>query len=191
MKKLIILILICNNLYSQKYEVVDSIVKSYSNNVTTIDDLVSKINLDFDTNENKTRATFYWISNNINYDVAFLEILKNNGIKTFSYKSESERIKKEDKFILELANKTIKSKLAVCLGYSALFQIICKKLKIDCKIIKGNLKSDINQIGQNLEINHAWNLVKINNKWELVDCTLAAGKISTKTNLKTALGTTG
>lgn len=180
---LLIFLLTFNSfVFSQKFERTDSIVKNYPANFNSLNDLTSKINLDFDNQIDKTRAVFYWISNNISYDIEFSKILENNKINAFSYKNEKEKLEKEKKFISDLAINTFKSQKAICFGYSALFYILCNKLNIESKVIKGDLKSNPLQIGKEIQINHAWNIVKLNDKWEYIDCTLAAGNISSKTD---------
>jgi transglutaminase/protease-like cytokinesis protein 3 len=58
------------------------------------------------------------------------------------------------------------------------------KLGLESSIVFGNLKADPSQIGAMPDVtNHAWNVVKIDNIWQFVDVTLAAGFISSKTNL--------
>ena len=58
------------------------------------------------------------------------------------------------------------------------------KLELESTIVFGNLKTDPSQIGEIPDVaNHAWNVVKIDNNWQFVDATLAAGFVSSKTNL--------
>ena len=168
--------------YAQNYSKVDSIVNLYPKNIAKIEDLISKIDSDFSIPSEKVRAVFYWITHTISYDVEFAKKMENQNLYAFSYKTNAELIQKEKKFNNELAIKTFYSKTAVCYGYSVLFSYLVDKLGLDSKLVRGNLKSDPFQIGNSLEINHGWNVVKINNKWMFVDCTLAAGKISSNSN---------
>ncbi len=167
--------------YSQNYHKVDSLVSLYPKNFNKIEDLVSKIAFDFSTNEEKIRAVFYWVSTSISYDVDFSMKIEKDKLNAFSYKTTSELIQKEKKFNSELALKTFNTKLGVCHGYSAVFNELVSKLGIEAKLIRGDLKSNPFQIGNNIDVNHGWNVVKINEQWKFVDCTLASGKISSKT----------
>jgi transglutaminase/protease-like cytokinesis protein 3 len=178
---LILFLLATNFFYSQSFEKIDSLVDSYPKVFIKIDDLVLKINSDFSSESERARAAFYWICKNISYDVEFSNKLKSQNIQAFSYKTDKELIEKDKKFNSDLALSTFNKKIAVCYGYSALYNELANKLGIECKLIRGNLKSDPSQIGSKLETNHGWNVVKINGEWKFVDCTLAAGNISSKT----------
>lgn len=179
--ELILFLLTSNFFYSQSFENVDGIVNAYPTNLTKIDDLVLKINSDFPSESDKARAAFYWVCKNISYDVEFANKIQSQNLQAFSYKTEKELIEKDKKFNSNIALSTFNEKTAVCYGYSALYNELVNKLGLECKLIRGNLKSDPSQIGAKLETNHGWNVVKINGEWKLVDCTLAAGNISSKT----------
>jgi hypothetical protein len=72
----------------------------------------------------------------------------------------------------------LKTKLAVCEGYSNLFKKLCDELRIQCDIVHGfgrgvgtsPLAGDTPN-----ESNHAWNIVTINGESYLVDCTWDSG----------------
>ena len=179
---LILFILTSNFFYSQSFEKVDSLVDTYPKVFFKIDDLVIKINSDFSSESDKARAVFYWICKNISYDVEFSKKIESQNIQAFSYKTDKELIEKDKKFNSNLAFSTFDKKTAVCYGYSALYNELANKLGLECKLIRGNLKSDPSQIGIKLETNHGWNVVKINGEWKFIDCTLAAGNISSKTD---------
>lgn len=182
MKYLFLIITFSSLCCGQNFKEVDSIVKLYPKDFNTIKDLASKIKTDFSSNENRSRATFFWISNSIYYDVEFSEKLEQNTINAFSFSSDNDFQRKLKEFNLGLAIKTFNSKKAVCHGYSALFNEVMNKLGIESKLIVGNLKCNPSQIGAKLETNHAWNIVKIDDQYKFIDCTLAAGTISSKTN---------
>jgi hypothetical protein len=75
----------------------------------------------------------------------------------------------------------LKSRLAVCEGYSNVFKRLCDELGIECEIVRG--------FGRGVGVspfrndtpassNHAWNLVKIEDAWYLVDCTWDSGYLN-------------
>lgn len=180
---IILFLLNFNFFYSQNYKKVDSLVATYSNAFLKIDDLVSKINSNFSSDSEKSRAIFYWICKNISYDVEFANKIESQNIQAFSYKTQEEFVKKEKIFNANLALSTFNLKTGVCYGYSTLYAELANRLGLECKLIRGNLKYNPQQIGLKLETNHGWNIVKINGEWKLIDCTLAAGRISSKTEL--------
>lgn len=168
------------NSFSQNFSNVDELVSKYPSNFVKIEDLVLKVNNDFKSPIDKSRAVFYWVCNNISYDINLLKTIeiKENA---FTYKTQKELVEKEKAFNHNAAISAFHNKSAICFGYSALYSEILNKLGIECKIVRGNLKCDPSQIGVALDLNHGWNMVKIDNEWKLVDCTLGAGRISSKT----------
>ena len=171
-------------LYSQKYNAVDSITDGYSKDLTNADELVKLVNKDFSRPDEKARAVFRWVATNISYDVGLAESMNYISKNAFSYKTEKEREIKDKKFKLDLVSSTMNTKKTVCHGYAALMEYLYLKLGLETTIVFGYLKADPTQIGEMPDLtNHAWNIVKIDNNWQLVDVTLAAGFVSSKTNL--------
>lgn len=154
---------------------VDEVISKYPAKFNSYEELADKIKLNFTSEEDKARAGFAWIAQNIEY--------KTKGVNKiqkirFSYTSEEDLQAQKDQFRRDLALKTITSRKALCEGYATLYQEICSLLNIECVIIPGTAKRFISEIGKSdLPSNHAWNAVKINGKWKLVDITWAAGSI--------------
>ena len=170
--------------YSQKYNSVDSIVDTYPKNIITADRLVELINKDFSKQDEKARAVFKWVATNISYDVDLAESMNYTSKNAFSYKTEKEREIKDKKFKLDLVSSTMNTGKTVCHGYAALMEYLYLKLGLESTIVFGNLRADPAQIGEMPNVtNHAWNVVKIDNIWQFVDVTLAAGFVSSTTNL--------
>jgi hypothetical protein len=77
----------------------------------------------------------------------------------------------------------LKSRLAVCEGYSNLFKRLCDEMAVECDVIHGYARG----VGSSPFIdedpsdsNHAWNAVNIEDAWYLVDCTWDAGNLNGK-----------
>ncbi|GHV32938.1 hypothetical protein AGMMS4952_24270 [Spirochaetia bacterium] len=77
----------------------------------------------------------------------------------------------------------LKTKLAVCQGYSELFKKLCDELKVPCDIVIGFGRG----VGTSpfagdtpTNSNHAWNIVTINNENYLIDCTWDSGYMDGK-----------
>ncbi|MDR1973711.1 MAG: hypothetical protein LBQ31_03440 [Bacteroidales bacterium] len=79
----------------------------------------------------------------------------------------------------------LKSKLAVCEGYSNVLKKLCDDLQIKCEIVSG--------FGRGVGVspftgdeptnsNHAWNIVTINNENYLIDCTWNSGYMDGRTS---------
>lgn len=181
---LLLNILFLNVSYAQLYDTVDAKVDIYSKDIVDAEKLVELINKDFYKPVDKARAVFRWVSTNISYDIDEAESMNYISKNAFSYKTENEREIKEKKFKLDLVHRAMNNKKAVCHGYAALMEFLYLKLGIESTIVFGNLRSDPLQIGQMPDVtNHAWNVVKIDNNWQFIDVTLAAGYVSSKTNL--------
>lgn len=178
MKQLFITIILFfsfQNLQSQDYKYIDSTVSTYPKKFKSINYLADKIDKDFNTDLEKIRATYFWISNNIIYDYK-------------SYRNNENVYKKiemisEDYYQNTLLNmqrkyaeESLKRNLAVCKGYSQLLKFTLMELNIECEVIYGYAKTFTNEIGIiSNESNHAWNAVKINDEWKLIDATWSTG----------------
>lgn len=80
----------------------------------------------------------------------------------------------------------LKSKTAVCEGYSNVFLKFCQTLKIPCRKIHGYARGVGTSIAQkeNPEVsNHAWNMVKIKNAWYFIDNTWDSGFMDGRTSV--------
>jgi uncharacterized protein YkwD len=74
----------------------------------------------------------------------------------------------------------VKSRLAVCEGYSNLFKRLCDEMDVECDVVHGYARG----VGSSpfvdedpSDSNHAWNAVNIEDEWYLVDCTWDAGHL--------------
>ena len=103
----------------------------------------------------KVRSIFTWVATHIKYDdMAF---------NTKKYSDYS-------------ATNVLKSKKAVCEGYSNLFAALCLEANIESEKIIGFSKGySYNRKKKFKDTNHAWNAAKIDNQWRLFDVTWASG----------------
>lgn len=138
---------------------VDEYVKSLGAlnnlNVATISDTITR---KFDNKKDKARAIFFWIANNISWDVKAMKANDN---------------KKKDPVLV------IQFRKATPLGYSLLVQEMCSMANIRCLSVDGYIKNfpeDINNKPD--EINHSWNVVQLGQspeQWFYVDAAKASG----------------
>lgn len=183
--KLILLLLFLNfssPLFSQQYSQINDLIKTYPNSFSTLEKLAEKINADFKTEEEKSRAIFTWIALHIKYDLNLYNSIKINETVAFSYTSEEDKMSKQKKFHYELASKTLKTKKGVCESYAALFQTLCDLTSVKCITISGTSKTHSSHIGVLPKASdHLWNAVKIGNSWRLIDVTWASGSVNNQT----------
>lgn len=124
----------------------------------SIKTLSSYLTKPFSTDEEKARAIFRWIANNISYDV--------KGYFSGDYSSTQ-------------SGDVLESRSSVCAGYSSLFEALGKEAGLEVASIDGYAKGFAYEPGDKIpsETNHAWNAIKINGEWKLVDCTWGAGSV--------------
>jgi len=165
--------------FAQDFSKVDGIVSNYPKSFSKIEDLASKINSDFSLEGEKARAIYSWIAFNVKYDVkSYFSNTANRPI-AYRYRTEAEKIEKQNQIKMDLINKTFKSKLAVCQGYALLFEHLANLSGLESEFVTGNAKSSANDIGKlPTQSLHAWNAVKVNGKWKLVDVTWGAGIVN-------------
>ena len=111
----------------------------------------------------KALAIFRWIATNIAYDS---ESLKNG-----SYRDLPPEL-------------VLRSRRAVCSGYSSLFNAMATAVGLESVRIRGYSKGFeyIPGKGNGDKPNHAWNAVKIDGRWMLVDATWGAGYLDSDLN---------
>ncbi len=157
--------------FCQKYAHTDSIVAQYPNTFSSISEFADKIQTDFKTDIEKTRAVYYWMANNISYDYKSY----NSSSSRFNgtYYENEEDLKRKQR---QDAETTLKIKIGVCEDYSQLFRFTLEELGIKCEVISGFAKTTVRDIGRVTRgTNHAWNAVYLDNKWQLIDVTWSTG----------------
>ncbi|MEB3312021.1 MAG: transglutaminase domain-containing protein [Snowella sp.] len=108
------------------------------------------------TEAEKARLIYAWIGHHVAYDVqAVLQDRRGN-----------------------LSPKgVLSSRLTICSGYANLYQALAQEMGLEAVIIEGYAKGSSYFVGEDRDINHAWNGVKVNGGWYLVDVTWGAGTI--------------
>lgn len=151
------------------------IVKSYPR-YSKPQKLADRIQEDFTSDDNKIRAAFIWLANNISYDLE--KMYRPEKVIKFSFYSEEERLQKIQKIKDDLVNEAFLTKMGVCEEYAQSFKKLADLMSIEAEVLKGNVRSSSFDIGNVPNTtNHAWNSVKLNGKWILLDATWAAGYI--------------
>lgn len=109
----------------------------------------------------KARAIFRWIAQNISYD--YENYFKGNVPN-------------------QTTAKTLATGMAVCDGYSNLFNTLAKLSGVKAQTIRGKAKGYAYAMrGKAGLINHAWNSVRIDGHWYLLDSSWGAGYIDSET----------
>lgn len=113
-----------------------------------------------ETDLERIRAFYRWITHNIRYDT---------------------RSDFHDRNIDTSGAAVLRMRSTVCIGYANLFAELCRECKIPVKIVSGYSKSfnyDPERVFTTKETpEHAWNAVYIHGNWQFVECTWGAGSI--------------
>ncbi|RXM42804.1 transglutaminase [Flavobacterium sp. YO64] len=178
-KKIAFIFLLLNSIFlnytfAQKISEVDKIVAKYPNKFVSTEKLAKRIETDFSSDYDKARAIYSWMAFNIKYDYStFLNPPKSQG---FSYSTEAEKQRKIKALNDKMLQKAFASRIAVCEGFTALYQHLAELVGLKSEIIRGDSKTRLADIGRKTtSSNHAWNIVLIDRKWRLVDVTWGQG----------------
>ena len=160
--------------FAQDYERVDAIISMYPNTFDNPEKLSKFIARDFTSEEDKVRAIYTWIIQNIAYDP--------DEYKQFDYTFSNyrERNEKDEKLRNKIIQRTLQKGVAVCEGYAMLFEKLCEQQGIKNYLVRGDIKSNFPDIGRPFKRVHMWNVASIEGKYYLFDATWGAGKYNGK-----------
>ncbi|MEZ4779737.1 MAG: transglutaminase domain-containing protein [Flavobacteriaceae bacterium] len=155
---------------SQDYERVDATIQLYPKRFNAPEEFSKFLTRDFFTEEEKVRAIYTWLIENVRYDPE--EYKKFN----YSFTNYRERNQKEEKTRAKIIERTLKEGVAVCEGYAFVFEKMCQLQGIENYVVQGDIKTHFEDIGRPFTKRHGWNAAKIEGTWYLFDATWGAGK---------------
>lgn len=166
---LFISLTICAQSNTGQYKPIDEfVIKQGPLTTENVASIAMKLTATINDNEQKARAIFFWISNNIALDVKAIKI--NDERKS-------------------LPEDVIKERKATSLGFAKLFQEMSSLANIRCLVVDGFIKKSIDDLNNPAdEINHSWNVVQLGqspDKWYYVDAALASGTLDKKMSVFT------
>jgi len=142
-----------------------------------IDSLAKKLILLGNTDREKVRAIFRWITEHIDYNTIVFNRIKKPVAKANDHDPE-------DTFTVlpplseRVAAQVLRKRVAVCDGYSRLFKTLCDRAGIPSEIISGYARTNIYKKQSRFGVNHIWNAVYIDSSWHLLDVTWASGGVN-------------
>ena len=143
-----------NKISKLNFTLIDKKAASLKYNGTSVTELASILAQHAKTEAEKARIIYTWIAYNIDYDVsAYLR---------GEYGDVS-------------AKGVLQSRKGVCSGYANLYKALANKMGLSAVVINGYAKGASYSVGDETDINHAWNGVLINKQWYLLDATWGAG----------------
>jgi hypothetical protein len=134
------------------YRRIDALVEK-TDSLKSIGALANYINRTYSSEYEKTRAIFYWLTQNISYAPELM----------YSFTTSDNRGR--------LAREVFENKAAVCIGYAALFDTLCKQCGIKSYVVLGSTRQSFLPA----IIGHAWNAVRLFDEWQIVDATWGSG----------------
>lgn len=163
-------------LNAQDINRIDAIVAQYPKTFSSSEELADLINKDFETDTDKARAIFSWITQNVKYDIDGHFSKKKN--KRIKYKDKVDRAQKERKQRIRIENKVLTEHIALAEGYTTLYKRLCELCGLYGYIINGTGKLRTYDIGRQPKMmNHSWNVVQIDKDWYFVDAMMGAGTV--------------
>jgi len=175
-KKLLCLILlfISSFSFSQDFARVDATIQLYPETFEDVKKFDSFLSRDFNSDEEKVRAIYGWLINNVSYDPEAYKLFN------YTFKNYKERNQKEERTRKKIINYTLETGKAICEGYAMTFEKLLTLQGIENYLIQGDTKTHFKDIDRKFNLNHMWNAIKLNETWYLFDATWGAGKYNGK-----------
>ena len=153
---------------------VDAIAKNFkAKRLNDLNNITYNLTKDFDTEVEKFRAIFIWITHNISNDY---RLYAKNSRKRKRFEDDSIKLEKwNSKFKKIIFKKLIRKKRTICTGYAYLLKEMSDIIGVKAEIVHGYGRTADVDIEKLEDPNHSWNAVRLNNKWYLCDPTWASG----------------
>ncbi|HRQ30423.1 MAG TPA: transglutaminase domain-containing protein [Saprospiraceae bacterium] len=150
---------------------------------STLDQTARQLTIQFETEVEKVRAIFVWITYNIGYDIHKVKDQQRRNNRTvITANSQAELDAYIKKMPRKMADNAFSSGKGVCEDYSNLFLFMCQSIGIEASYITGYGRSSADKLNKYPDrSNHVWNGVKINDTWYLLDATWSAGQVDMRT----------
>lgn len=123
----------------------------------SVEKLAAYLSQGTQSQEEKARAIFRWITDRVAYDV--------EGFLAGNYPDPA-------------PENVLRTRTAVCEGYARLFNALAQEAGLESELVSGKSKgygfsNDEDMRGK--QADHAWNVVKLEGQWRLIDSTWGAG----------------
>lgn len=149
------------NLHEKRFTAIDNKARSVEYTGNSVKELANILSQHATTEEEKARIIYTWITHNISYDVAALADLFARNIYP-DVKAET----------------VLNTRSTICSGYANLYQQLAQYMGLKSLIITGYAKGINYVVGEDNQVNHAWNGVKIEGNWYLIDTTWGSGIVN-------------
>ena len=153
----------------------DSIAEIYKGeSLKNLPVLTFNLTAPLDTDVEKFRAIYTWISSNIENDYSSYVKIRN----------KRKRLANNRQAFLDWNNiitpkvfdKLLNERKTACTGYAYLVKEMANLAGFNCDIIDGYGRTPTLLLKEDSAPNHSWNRIKINNTWYICDATWSAGQ---------------
>lgn len=143
-------------------------------------DLSVKLTSGLTTDLLKTRAIFFWITENIKYDTKeyHCDSAQSYYTRIRSTLNIDNQKRYDSAYNARILDTVLKRKAGICDGYARLFKTLCNEANIKSELVVGMGKNKLEAM-DTYDSNHAWNCVFIADQWLLVDACWGAGYCDT------------
>lgn len=162
-----------------KFKTIDAYILKLKKKNKAVPILAKYITASCTSDEEKIRALFIWMTNNIAFDCLSYHNKKTPS-GNLSHKTQEELQEKLDKYYYNYSMLVLRNKKGVAEGYAILFRELCKNAGLSCQLVEGRASENKDKIKKlrnrkSFSINHTWNKVLLNEQWYYVDVTWASG----------------
>jgi hypothetical protein len=137
--------------------------------------LSANLTANLQTEEQKFRAIYKWICDNIKNDYSLY--LKSRRERS-KLRTPEETRQWNRAFTKKVFRILQEKKSTVCTGYAYLLRELCLHAGIDCRIVNGYGRTAVANVEGTPDANHTWNSVKLNGNWYLCDATWSSGDVN-------------
>ncbi|HMV09193.1 MAG TPA: transglutaminase domain-containing protein [Cyclobacteriaceae bacterium] len=151
----------------------DSIADAYFGEpVTDLPELSRKLTSTLSGEEEKFRALYKWVCNNIEFDY---ELFRINREKRDKFDSPEALLAWNKKLTRVVYEHMVVERKTICTGYAWLVQQLAQHAGIACVIVDGYGRNATVNVRKSGKANHSWNAVRLYGKWYVCDPTWASG----------------
>ena len=139
---------------------IDRLAKQLNYSGTSVTELANLLAQNAQTETEKARIIYAWITQHITYDVAaFLDAVNNDNYPDVTVET------------------VLRDRTTICSGYSNLYHALAEAMNLESAIVIGYAKGATPASEKFQNVNHAWNSVRIDGAWYLLDATWGAGSV--------------
>ncbi len=153
----------------------DSVAKIYKGeSLKNLPVLTYNLTAPLDTDVEKFRAIYTWVSSNIENDYTSYVKIRNKRKRFVGNRQAF--LDWNNSITPKVFSRLLNERKTACTGYSYLVKEMANLAGFNCEIIDGYGRTPTLLLKEDSAPNHSWNKIEINNKWYICDATWSAGQ---------------